>query len=220
MNKISILLIDEKPITMRCLSLLIGEQEDMEVVGEVERYQDLSRKIEESLPNIVLVDLDSSYPAVFETIRAVTESHSELAFLALSERTNSRKVHQVFRSGFRGFITRDTVAEDLYSAIRLVHSGEVYIHPQALKTLVGLYFNKSSGGTHGDNLYERLSAREREVLPYLAEGRSNSSIGIQMKLSQHTVQTYRQRVMRKLELHSKIELIKYGFRRGLVRLYD
>ena len=158
---------------MRGLSLLIEEQKDMEVVGEVERYQDLSRKIEETLPDIALADIDSSYPAVFETIREATDSYSELAFLALSERTDSRKVHQVLRSGFRGYLAKDTAIEDLYSAIRLVHSGEVFMQPQALKSLVGLYINKSSGDTHSDNLYERLSPREREALPYLAEGQSN-----------------------------------------------
>ena len=68
-NKISILLIDEKPVTMRGLSSLIGEQEDMEVVAEVGRYQDLSRKIGETLPNIALVDIDSSSPDCFENCR-------------------------------------------------------------------------------------------------------------------------------------------------------
>ena len=112
---------------------------------------------------------------------------------------------------------RNVSLDDLLQAIRTVHSGEVVVHSRMTAKLVRDYVRRLRTG-EGQGEYETLSPREREVLPMLADGHSNQEIGEQLVISPYTVQTYRQRIMQKLNLHSRSELLKYAIRRGLIRL--
>ena len=112
---------------------------------------------------------------------------------------------------------KGTGLEELVQSIRTVHSGQVSVSPQTATTLVGAYV-RSLRGEAGEDAYDSLSTREREVLPMLAEGRTTSDVATELHLSPYTVQTYRQRIMRKLELHSATELVKYALRRGIIHL--
>ena len=103
------------------------------------------------------------------------------------------------------------------AAIRTVHSGDVFIYPRMATMLVGDYVKRMQTDS-GKDPYDRLSTREREVLPMLADGRTNHEIAETLHVSPDTVQTYRQRVMRKLDLHSKTELLKYALRKRLISL--
>ncbi len=103
--------------------------------------------------------------------------------------------------------------DELMTAIRTVHSGDVYIHSPMATKLVGDYVNRLRGG-QGDDLYEKLSVRERQVLPMLAEGRTVQEIGDVLHVSPYTIQTYRKRIMQKLGIHRSNELLMYALRRG------
>ena len=105
----------------------------------------------------------------------------------------------------------------LVGAIRTVRAGDVFIYPSMAKKLVGGYL-KGTLVSHDDGDYNKLSTREREVLPLLAESHTNQEIAGMLHLSPYTIQTYRQRIMRKLDVHSRTELLKHALRKRLVSL--
>ena len=215
-----ILIIDNKPLTRRGLSLLIEQQEGMKVVGEFDSTEDILDKVNEARPDVILIDFDSSYPGIFDLINDLSDCSEKTYVLALSDEDHHSVVHQALQSGASGYLLKDASVEELYSAIRTVSTGEVFMHPRVTTKLVGHYLNQRGGKYSESDPYDKLSSRERELLPLLAESRSNHDIGAQLKLSPYTVQTYRQRIMRKLDLHSKTDLLRYALRKGLINLFS
>lgn len=220
MDTIRILIIDNKPLIRRGISLLIEQQEDMKVVGEFDCSDDLQKEVEEARPDVILIDVNPSDPHIFDVINVLSDCSEDTHVLALSEEDGHSVVHQTFQSGASGYLLKNAEVEDLYSAIRTVQSGEVFMHPRVTTRLVGHYLSRRSGDTSESDPYDKLSKREREILPLLAENRSNDDIGLQLKISPYTVQTYRQRIMRKLDLHNKTDLLRYALRRGFVDLFN
>ena len=219
MDTIRILIIDGKPMVRRGLSLLVEQQEEMKVVGEFDPSPDIRESVAEARPDVILIDVDSSYPGIFDLIYVLSDYSEKTRVLVLSDEDDHSVVHQALQSGASGYLLKDAVVEDLYSAIRTVRSGEVFMHPRITTRLVGHYLNRRSTETSDSDPYDKLSNREREILPLLAESRSNDDIGVQLQISPYTVQTYRQRIMRKLDLHNKTDLLRYALRRGLVNLF-
>ena len=219
MDTIRILIIDGKPMVRRGLSLLVEQQEEMKVVGEFDPSPDIRESVAEARPDVILIDVDSSYPGIFDLIYVLSDYSEKTRVLVLSDEDDHSVVHQALQSGASGYLLKDAVVEDLYSAIRTVRSGEVFMHPRITTRLVGHYLNRRSTESSDSDPYDKLSNREREILPLLAESRSNDDIGVQLQISPYTVQTYRQRIMRKLDLHNKTDLLRYALRRGLVNLF-
>ena len=219
MDTIRILIIDGKPMVRRGLSLLVEQQEEMKVVGEFDPSPDIRESVAEARPDVILIDVDSSYPGIFDLIYVLSDYSEKTRVLVLSDEDDHSVVHQALQSGASGYLLKDAVVEDLYSAIRTVRAGEVFMHPRITTRLVGHYLNRRSTKSSDSDPYDKLSNREREILPLLAESRSNDDIGVQLQISPYTVQTYRQRIMRKLDLHNKTDLLRYALRRGLVNLF-
>ena len=219
MDTIRILIIDGKPMVRRGLSLLVEQQEEMKVVGEFDPSPDIRESVAEARPDVILIDVDSSYPGIFDLIYVLSDYSEKTRVLVLSDEDDHSVVHQALQSGASGYLLKDAVVEDLYSAIRTVRAGEVFMHPRITTRLVGHYLNRRSTESSDSDPYDKLSNREREILPLLAESRSNDDIGVQLQISPYTVQTYRQRIMRKLDLHNKTDLLRYALRRGLVNLF-
>ncbi len=220
MDTIRILIIDNKPIDRRGLSLLVEQQKDMKVVGEFDCFVDLRTKVDESRPDVVLIDVNPSEPRIFDVIDVLSNRPENNHVLVLSEEDNHNIVHRAFQSGASGYILKDAAVDELYSAIRTVRTGEVFMHPRVTTKIVGHYLNKRIGESSGIDPYDKLSKREREILPLLAESRSNDEIGLQLQISPYTVQTHRQRIMGKLDLHNKTDLLRYALRRGFVDLFN
>ena len=120
-------------------------------------------------------------------------------------------------AGARGYVLMTAGVDDLVAAIRRVHSGEVFICPSMATKLVDDYVRRLRGDK-GDDPYEKLSTRERQVLPMLTAGRTLREVAYTLHVSPYTVQTYRQRIMHKLDVHSSTELLTYAMRRGIIRL--
>ena len=137
MDTIRILIIDGKPLVRRGLSLLVEQQEEMKVVGEFDPSPDIRESVVEARPDVILIDVDSSYPAIFDLIYVLSDCSEKTHVLFLSDEDNHRVVHQSFQSGASGYLLKDAAVEDLYSAIRTVRSGEVFMHPRVTTRLVG-----------------------------------------------------------------------------------
>ena len=220
MDTTRVLIIDDKTLTRRGLSLLVEQQEDMKVVGEFDCSPDIRQKVSEARPHVILIDVDPSDPRIFDVINVLSDRSAKAYVLALSDEDDHAVVHHALQSGALGYILKDASVEELYSAIRTVRSGEVFMHPRVTTKLVGHYLNNRSNAPSESDPYETLSNREREILPLLSESLSNIEIGVKLQISPYTVQTYRQRIMRKLDLHNKTDLLRYAIRKGLVNLFS
>ena len=217
MSKIRVLLADDQPIVRRGIALLLREQTDIEVVGEAGDGWEAVESAQWLRPDVVLMDVDMPGLSGLDATKRILESLPRVAVLILTIHDREEFLFQALQTGALGYVLKSVDVDELMAAIRTVHAGDVFIYPRMATMLVGDYLKRMRTGA-GDDPYERLSTREREVLPMVANGLTNHEIADTLHVSPNTVQTYRQRIMRKLDLHSKIELLKYALRKRLISL--
>jgi len=189
----------------------------MVLVGEASDGREAVESITSMKPDVVLMDIELPGISGAEATKKISESNPNTAVLILTSHEREDLLFQSLRAGAAGYTLKSTDSEDLLAAIRTVNAGEVCISPSMATKLVGDYLDRS-GNPEGTDTYSSLSNREREVLPLLAEGHSHQTIATKLQVSPFTVQTYRQRIMRKLDIHSGTDLLRYALRKGLVSL--
>lgn len=216
-SKIRVFVVDDHLIIRRGLSLIVQDQQDMVLVGEASDGWEAVESITTMKPDVVLMDIELPGISGVEATKKISESNPNTAVLILTSHEREDLLFQSLRAGAAGYTLKSTDSEDLLAAIRTVNAGEVCISPSMATKLVGDYLDRS-GNPEGTDSYSSLSNREREVLPLLAEGHSHQTIATKLQVSPFTVQTYRQRIMRKLDIHSGTDLLRYALRKGLVSL--
>ncbi len=211
-----LLLADDHPVIRRGIAACLTSHPELQVVGEAHDGKDTLRKARELSPDIILMDIDMPHTnglAVTETLR---KELPNIKVLILSMSNSSTFVPRILQSGARGYIAKDAPTEELVKAIETVQRGETFFGEEvaqiALKQLMG-------GNEPGANSRE-LSPRERDVLIGIAKGLSNKEIATQLNIGTRTVETHRDNLMRKLDIHSVGGLTKYALANGLVMLRE
>lgn len=216
-ERVRVFLADDQPIVRRGIALILAEDPGIEVVGEAGDGWETVERVLVLTPQVVLMDIDMPGISGLEATKRITETAPDVAVLMLTIHDREDFLFQSLQYGARGYLLKAASVDELLGAIRTVRSGDVFIYPRMATKLVGDYMRRMRS-TDGGDQYGRLSAREREVLPLLAESHTNQEIANTLHLSPYTVQTYRQRIMRKLDLHSRTELLKYALRARLISL--
>ena len=216
-TNIRVFVVDDHLIIRRGLSLIVQDQQDMTLVGEAGDGCEAVDAIGNINPDVVLMDIELPGISGVEVTKKISETNPDTAVLILTSHEREDLLFQSLRAGAAGYTLKSTDSDDLLAAIRTVNAGEVCISPTMATKLVGDYLERA-GGPEGSDSYNSLSNREREVLPLLAEGHSHQTIADRLQVSPFTVQTYRQRIMRKLDIHSGTDLLRYALRKGLVSL--
>ena len=217
MSRIRVLLADDQPIVRHGIKLLLQEDESLQIVDEASTGWEAIELTQKLLPDVVLMDIEMPGISGLDATKRIKELTPQVSLLMLTIHDREEFLFEALEVGALGYILKNATVEELMSAIRTVHSGDAFIYPRMATKLVGGYLSRTRN-KHEDDDYERLSLREREVLPLLAESHTNQEIAGMLHLSPYTIQTYRQRIMRKLDLHSRTELLKYALRRKLIRL--
>ncbi len=216
---IRVLLVDDHPVVRVGLRALIEMEPDLAVVGEAGNGVEGVALVEAEKPDVVVMDISMPEMDGLEATRRIRAGNPEVCVLILTVHAQERYLFPVLKAGAAGYVLKSTVDTQLIDAIRTVAKGGAFLYPDAARMLLEDYVHRQeSGDTPGSG--ELLSEREQEVLTLCALGHTASQVGEQLALSPKTVETYRTRVMQKLELHSRAELVKYALAHGLLDEYQ
>lgn len=217
-DPIRILLADDHVVLRAGLRALLDAEEDMVVVGEAGTGEEAIEAVERLSPDVVVMDLSMPGMGGLEATRRIAALGKDIRVLVLTMHAEEEYLLAVLEAGGMGYVKKTSADEDLTNAIRTVARGEVFLYPSAAKLLLQ-GFRRRGEPSEPDPLAQ-LSEREREVLLYTAEGYSSSEIGEKLFISPKTVDTYRSRIMEKLKLNHRSELVKFALKTGLLKSDD
>jgi two-component system response regulator NreC len=214
MSKIRLLLVDDHQIVRAGLRMLFQAEADMEIVGEVSSGDEAIQAVHDLKPDVVLMDVVMPGMSGMEATRRIKETNPEVAVLALTMHEDEQYFFEMLNAGASGYVPKRAAPDDLVSAIRVASQGNVFLYPTMAKLLVKDFLHRSEAGAAPPG--EELTAREREVLTCIAEGMTNREIAETLVISAKTVDRHRENIMRKLNMHNRIELVKYAIEKGLI----
>jgi DNA-binding NarL/FixJ family response regulator len=213
---IRILLADDHQIVRQGLRMLLEAESDMEVIGEADNGRKVLKLAQEMLPDVIIMDLSMPELNGIEATRQILSGSPAVKVVALSMHSDSLFVLNMIRSGASGYLLKDCALEELVKAIRTVVSQKTYLSPGVSDIVIKDFV--TGWQTTSTSAFSVLSAREREVLQLMAEGKSTNQIADGLCVSVKTVEAHRKQVMTKLGIHSVAELTKYAIRQGLTSL--
>jgi DNA-binding NarL/FixJ family response regulator len=216
MKKLRVLLADDHRLFRDGLRTLLEKQVDIEVIGEATDGPGTISAVQSLKPDIVLLDVSMPGLNGIETVRKLKAEHRSLRIIMLSMHSDQRFVVESLRAGASGYVVKDCAIDELLAAIHLVAKDQLYLSQALAASVVKDYISMTSD--RAGSVFSVLSAREREVLQLLAEGKSTKEIATAINVSVKTVETHRKQIMDKLDIHSVAELTKYAIREGLTPL--
>lgn len=211
---IRVLLVDDHAMFRAGIRLLIDAEPRMEVVGEASDGDEGVDRARELKPDVIVMDLSMPGSDGLDAVRRVAALGLDTNVLVLTVHAEEEYLVPVVDAGASGYLTKTSADTDLLEAIRVVARGQVFLPPSAATLLLRRY--REAEGEDGPGIGD-LSAREREVLALTAEGFSSREIGEKLFISPKTVDTYRSRIMEKLGLGHRSELVRFALKVGLLR---
>lgn len=217
MDKIRLLLVDDHKIVRAGLKMLFQAEPDMEIVGEASSGASALKRVAELQPDVVVMDVAMPGMSGIEATRQIKEESPKTAVIALTMHEDEQYFFQMLAAGASGYVPKRAAPDDLVSAIRTVSQGQVFLYPSLAKLLVADYLQRGDPETDLSPSAD-LTPREREVLTCIAEGYTNREIGEKLTISVKTVDRHRENIMHKLNLQSRVDLVKYAIEKGLITL--
>ncbi|MFH0897942.1 MAG: response regulator transcription factor [Candidatus Bathyarchaeota archaeon] len=213
---IRILLVEDHSIVREGLKALLEKQPEIEVVGEAEDGRKALHLCKELLPDVVIMDVAMPDMNGIEATRLIIKEAPNTKIIGLSMHSDRRFVVEMLKAGSSGYLLKDCAFEELTNAVNTVMRGNIYLSSQISDNIINEYVNLLS--KNNISVFSILTTREREVLQFLAEGKRTREIASLLRVSVKTIETYRQQIMDKLNIHSVAELTKYAIREGLTSL--
>jgi len=213
-QKIKILVADDHPVVRKGLQLCLARQERLKIMGEAADGDEAVLKTKELRPDVLLLDISMPKMNGLAVTEMLRKEVPDTKILILSVHNNKEYILRVIQAGAHGYISKEASPEELLEALETVHSGAAFFSPEiaqaALNQLV------TSGGKKEP--FAELTVREREVLVLIAEGKSNKEIASALDVGVRTIETHRERIMRRLNIHSVAGLTKFAIANGMITL--
>jgi two-component system, NarL family, nitrate/nitrite response regulator NarL len=215
-HRIRILLADDHPLVRRGIGSCLARHRHLEIVGEASDGREALNKIRELAPDLVLLDIDMPHTSGLAVAGIVRKELPEVKILILSMHQHPDYVLRILQSGAHGYVLKGSPTEQLVKAIETVNSGEACFNPEIARVAL----NQFLGGNGEGPALKTLTEREREVLIHIAEGCSNKEIAQVLDVGVRTIETHRERIMRKLDIHSIAGLTRFAVAKGLTTLRE
>ena len=213
MSTIRVVLADDHALVRAGIRALLEKLPDIEVVGEADNGRQALELVKSSAPNLVLLDISMTELGGLEALPRIVKDCPAVRVLILSGHANEEYVLRALRSGAAGYILKEAAAEELELAIKAVAQGKTYLSPSVSRTVVDNYLQRAAGE---EGPIEQLTARQREVLQMIAEGKNTKEIASTLGISVKTVEAHRLQLMARLNIHDVPGLVRYAIRSGLV----
>ncbi|WP_367134010.1 response regulator [Saccharothrix sp. HUAS TT1] len=216
---IRVLLVDDQELMRMGFRMVLGAQEDVDVVGEAANGLDAVQLADRMRPDVVLMDVRMPVLDGVEATKRIAEAGTAKV-LVMTTFDMDEYALSALRNGASGFLLKDTPPGDLVSALRAVASGDAVVSPSVTKRLLSRFLGDGGGELRDAAVLEALTEREREVLVLIAKGLSNTEIARKLFLSEATVKTHVGRILAKLELRDRVQAVVLAYETGLVRPGD
>jgi DNA-binding NarL/FixJ family response regulator len=215
-KKIKILIADDHPVVRKGLWSCLSAKTNLKVIGEACDGADTIQKVKELAPDVVLMDIDMPKKNGLEVTDLLRRDAPNVKVLILSMQSNRDTVLRIIKAGARGYVLKDAPTEELARAIEAVNAGEAFFSPPVAQIALNQYV------TDADDTkpLAKLSERESEVVALIAEGKSNKEIASHLGIGVRTIETHRERVMRKLDIHSVAGLTKFAIANGMITIEE
>jgi DNA-binding NarL/FixJ family response regulator len=209
-----ILLVDDHEIVRRGLKSVLETRKDWEIVGEAETGREAVQMVEELRPDVVVMDISMPELNGLDAVRQIAKIAPRTEVLVLTMHESEELVRQVLEAGARGYLLKSDASRQLISAIDALRVHRPFLTSKVNEVLLRGYL----GGKplRGETSGGRLTPREREIVQLLAEGLTNKEVAAKLNISVKTAETHRTNVMRKLDLHSVSELVRYAVRNHII----
>jgi len=214
-KKIRLLLVDDHPIVLDGIKSHLCTQPEFEIVGEASNGIDALQKARLLLPDVVLMDITMPNMNGLEATTMLRKQAPLAKILILTMHNSKEYIAQMIRAGARGYLLKDGSPAELVRAIKAVHAGEVFFAPSVSRVIVDQLVE---GGGRVAEPVQSLTDREREVLSLIAEGLLNKQIADKLGIGVRTIETHRERIMRKLDIHTVAGLSKYAIAQGMTTM--
>jgi DNA-binding NarL/FixJ family response regulator len=214
-DTIRILLVDDHLVLRAGLKALLDSEPEIAVVGEASTGEEAVERAARLKPDVVIMDLSMPGMGGLEATRQIAALGQGTKVLVLTMHPEEEYLLPVLEAGGSGYVRKTSADQDLMRAIRALSRDEVFLYPAAAKILLQGYRVKQE--PHGPDPLEKLTQRERDVMAMTAEGFSSTEIGSKLFISPKTVDTYRSRIMEKLSLHHRSELVRFALKSGLLK---
>jgi DNA-binding NarL/FixJ family response regulator len=215
--KIRILIADDHVLVREGIRALLSLCDDLEVVGEASDGQEAIAAAHSLDPDVVLMDINMPGLGGLEATLAIHRDNPRTKILVLTQYDDREYVSRFLKSGASGYILKKAAGAELASAVRAVHRGGLVVDPTLARGLLAPA-TQHANLRGGDELYSSLTDREKQVFKLVAEGHSNKEVAQVLGISVKTAMSHRERVMQKLDIHNRTELVKLALKQGVIKL--
>lgn len=216
-QKIRVLVADDHDIMRSGLRMMLMAEDDIEIVGEASNGREAVRMARELTPDVVVMDVQMPVMGGIEATREIKRDCPDCAVLALTIHEDEQYFFEMLNAGAIGYVPKRAAPDDLVRAIRMAKDGHMFLYSSMAAHLASDYLSRVEAGDE-EMPADILTPRELEVLVLIGEGLMNREIAERLTISIKTVETHRENLMNKLNLHSRTELVKYAIRKGLIKL--
>ncbi len=207
---IKILIADDHPLIREGLKQIISDERDMKVKGEAGNVDDMMKLLSENNYDMVILDITMPGRSGLDTLEDLKHDYPDLPVLILSIHHEKEYAICAFRMGARGYITKQSMPEELVRAIRKIYGGGKYLSPSLAEIFIDMLWKED-----GTEPHELLSEREFQVMRKITAGKTIKQIAKELFISENTVRTYRVRILEKMKMNNIVELIRYAIKRDL-----
>ncbi len=219
MSEIRIILVDDHQIVRDGIKALLSEMTNIRIIGEAKNAEEFFKLLKIITPDVVLLDISLPTISGIEVSKILSSDYPQIKKIMLSMYTSEDFIFNSIKSGINGYLSKNTTSDELLQAITKVHKGEEYFSKSILDTILKSYLKSARyDNNNSDDKLSKLTKRENEILLYVVEGSSNPNIAKKLNISIRTVETHKTSILRKLNLHSTVELVKFAIKNNIIEI--